>query len=276
MPAHAEPTGGGPGAAPARGTGGLSVVVITRDEALRIERCLRSVAFADEIVVLDSGSRDDTVARARALGARVETRADWPGFGRQKNRAVELARGPWVLSIDADEEVDPALAASIRASVASPAFDAYWIERASCFGGRRLRFGDWRGDRVLRLFRKDRARFTDDPIHERVDAPPPHGQLCGTLIHYTLDRFEQALEKARRYAAAGAPRVAARGGGGLVPAALHAAWTFARGWLLRGGLLDGWRGLQLAAANAYGTWLRYRLAGRLRVDRRRGGRPPGG
>lgn len=245
----------------------LSAILITRDEARRIERCLRSIDFADEVVVVDSGSTDQTVAIARDAGARVTVHADWPGFGVQKNRALDLACGDWVLSIDADEVVTPELRESILAAIRAPAgADVFQIRRRSCFAGRPLRFGDWHGDRVLRLFRRGAARFTDDLVHERLDHDGPAPVLDGMLMHYTIDSLADALEKGRRYAAAGAPRVAARGRGGLVSAAAHASWTFLRGYLLRLGFLDGRHGLLLAWCNACGTWQRYRIAGRLRAE----------
>lgn len=242
----------------------LSVIIITRDEAARIGRCLRSVEFADELVVLDSGSTDETIAIARAAGARVEVRADWPGFGPQKNRVLAMATGDWVLSLDADEVVTPELRSAIVSAIGRGDADCWQVRRRSCFAGRALRFGDWHDDRVTRLFRRGRARFSDDAIHERLLCDGPVPVLDGLLMHFTVETMDDALDKARRYAVAGAPRVAARGRGGLVPAATHAGWTFLRGYLLRLGFLDGWHGLQLAACNSYGTWLRYRLAGRLR------------
>src|SRR5690606_38332019 len=218
----------------------LSVILITRDEAQRIERCLRSVDFADEVVLVDSGSTDDTVALARAAGARGTVRADWPGFGVQKTRARGLAVGDWVLSIDADEVVTPELRDSILAAIRAPGgADVFQIRRRSCFNGRPLRFGDWHGDRVLRLFRRGAARFTPDAVHERLDHDGPAPVLDGVLMHYTIDSLADALEKGRRYAQAGAPRVAARGRGGPASAIGHASWTFLRGYLLRGGFLDG-------------------------------------
>ena len=240
----------------------LSVTIITKNEAHRIERCLRSVAFADECVVLDSGSTDDTVAIARRCGARVETSADWPGFGPQKNRALDLATGEWVFSLDADEEVTPALRDAILAVVRSSGGpDGYWVTRSSSFCGRTIRHGDWRNDRVLRLFRRARARFTKDPVHERVDCPEPHGQLAGLLLHDSIDSIEDAREKTERYARLGAEKLRARGRGGPVSAVVHATWTFLRGYLLRLGFLDGRDGFRLALLNARGTFLRYRLAG---------------
>ena len=249
----------------------LSVILITLNEAHGLERCLRSVDFADEIVVVDSGSTDDTVALARAAGARVAVQADWPGFGRQKNRALDLATGDWVLSIDADEVVTPGLRDAILAAVRAPGHaDAFRIRRRSCFAGKPLRFGDWLGDRVVRLFRRGRARFSDDVVHERLVHDGPAPVLDGLLMHYTVDSLADALDKARRYALDGAPGVAARGRGGLASALGHAGWTFLRGYVLRGGFLDGRLGLVLAWCNASGTWQRYRIAGRLRARQRRG------
>lgn len=240
----------------------LSVTVITRDEAHRIERCLRSVAFADECIVLDSGSTDDTVEIARRCGARVHVTADWPGFGPQKNRALALATGDWVLSIDADEEVTGPLREAILAAVRDDrGVHGWWIRRSSSFCGRTVRFGDWRNDRVLRLFRRSMGRFTDDRVHERVDCPEPHGRLAGILLHDSVDSMADALEKTERYARLGAEKLRERGRGGLGAALLHGGWTFLRGYLLRLGFLDGRAGLAIARLNARGTFLRYRLAG---------------
>lgn len=256
----------------------LSVVVITKNEAHRIGRCLRSVAFADEIVVLDSGSTDDTVELALAAGARVAATSDWPGFGPQKNRALAMARGEWVFSIDADEEATPELRASILGVVGARAREGpagWWITRSSAFCGRTIRHGDWRNDRVLRLFRRDAARFSDDVVHERVLCPEPHGRLEGLLLHDSVDSLPDAREKTERYARLGAERLRANGRGGLASALLHAAWTFLRGYLVRLGFLDGRAGLTIAALNARGTYLRYRLAALPGERARPIPRPPG-
>ena len=243
----------------------LSVTVIACNEAHRIERCLGSAAFADERVVLDSGSVDDTVQRARAAGARV-IQTDWPGFGPQKNRAIDAATGQWVLSLDADEEVDPELSQSIAAVLAQaacgePVADAYWITRSSRYCGQTIRFGDWRNDRVLRLFRRGRARFSDELVHERLVCEGSEGRLAGTLLHDSVDSAADAREKAERYARLGAEKLRARGRGGLWPALTHGFWTFLRGYLFRLGLLDGRAGLAIACLNARSTFIRYRLAG---------------
>ena len=130
----------------------LSVIIITKNEAANIAACLKSVAFADEFIVVDSGSTDGTVELAQALGARVEITSDWPGFGPQKNRALDLATGDWVLSIDADERVTPELAREIQDVLANPRADAYEIARLSNFCGKDIRHSGWWPDYVLRLF----------------------------------------------------------------------------------------------------------------------------
>ncbi len=253
---------------------GLSVILITKNEGRRLDRCLSSVSFADEIIVLDGASDDNTVEVARAHRAKVVVDAAWPGFGPQKNRVLAMATREWVLSIDADEAVTDQLAESIRQTVAGATARGtgrseepvcgFVLSRLSCFAGRPLRFGDWASDRVLRLVRNGRARFSDVPVHEQLLCDGPTAALEGRLMHYTLDSMADARDKAHRYAQAAAPRVASRGKGGLVSACVHGGWAFIRGAFLRLGFLDGLYGFKLAWANAYGTWLRYRIAGRLR------------
>lgn len=241
----------------------LSVIIITRDEVHRIGRVMASVAFADEIIVLDSGSVDGTVELARAAGARVEQTLDWPGFGPQKNRVLGLARGDWILSIDADELVTEELARAIKAAITradAGAPVAWWLERRSRWCGRPVRFGDWRRDRVLRLFRHGSARFSDDVVHERVVCEGPQGRLSGWLWHDTVDTPSDGTEKALRYARLGAERLRKRGRGGRWSAIGHAVGGFVRGYILRFGWLDGSTGWAIATTNAYATWLRYRLA----------------
>ena len=241
----------------------LSVAVITKNEADRIEHCLRSVDFADEIVVVDCGSTDATVAIATSLGATTLVTSDWPGFGAQKNRALERCSGQWVLSIDADEAVSAPLRAAIVAvldGAADPA-DGYWIERRSRFCGQVMRHGLWRGDRVLRLFRREAGRFSDDLVHERVLVDGRVGELAGPLHHDSVESFRDARDKAEQYARLGAIQLRAKGRGGFVAALTHGAWTFLRGYLFKLGLLDGRNGFALAWYSALGTFLRYKWAG---------------
>ncbi len=238
----------------------LSVVIIARNEAGRIERCIGSVAWADEVVVLDGGSTDATVERARALGARVEAAHDWPGFGAQKNRALELAGGDWVLSLDADEWVDDRLASAIRAVIADPSAATVWrMPRRSRYCGQVMRHSGWWPDHVTRLWRRGAARFSDDLVHERVlcEGTRP-ATLDAPLDHESFAGFEQVIEKMNRYSTDGAEMMHARGQQGSVGRALlHGLWTFVRTYVLRRGFLDGRYGLLLAISNAEGSYYRY-------------------
>ena len=244
--------------------GGLSVAIIACNEAHRIARCLQSVAFADQVVVLDSGSTDDTVAIARGLGADVEVTPDWPGFGPQKNRSLARCRYRWVLSIDADEQVSDALAAEIlrvlRAAPAEATVAGYWLRRSSRYCGQVIRHGLWGNDRVLRLFERQRGRFTDARVHESLVCDGETRVLEGILVHDSVDSPEDARSKARRYAFLGAEALRARGRGGSLQGGVHAGWSFVRGYLLRAGFLDGRFGLTLARLNAAGTFWKYHWA----------------
>lgn len=242
----------------------LSVILITKNESANIDACLASVAFADEWIVVDSQSSDDTCARARAFGATVITTDDWPGFGAQKQRALDRASGRWVLSIDADERVGPELAASLRRVVdADVNVDtgpvAYELSRLSSFCGRWIRHGDWYPDRVLRLFRRGHARFSADRVHERIVADGPVGRLAGDLLHHTMPTREDAHAKMERYSSEGAAQAFAAGKrGGALSAVVHASWAFVRTYFLRRGFLDGAAGFDLARYIAESTFLRYR------------------
>ena len=244
--------------------GGLSVAIIACNEAHRIARCLQSVSFADQIVVLDSGSTDDTVAIARGQGADVEVTPDWPGFGPQKNRALARCRYRWVLSIDADEQVSDALAAEIlrvlREAPAEATVAGYWLRRSSRYCGQVIRHGLWGNDRVLRLFERQRGRFTDARVHESLVCDGETRVLEGILVHDSVDSPEDARSKARRYAFLGAEALRARGRGGSLQGGVHAGWSFVRGYLLRAGFLDGRFGLTLARLNAAGTFWKYHWA----------------
>ena len=240
------------------------MAIIACNEAHRIARCLKSVSFADQIVVLDSGSTDDTVAIARGLGADVEVTPDWPGFGPQKNRALARCRYRWVLSIDADEQVSDALAAEIlwvlREAPAEATVAGYWLRRSSRYCGQVIRHGLWGNDRVLRLFERQRGRFTDARVHESLVCDGETRVLEGILVHDSVDSPEDARSKARRYAFLGAEALRARGRGGSLQGGVHAGWSFVRGYLLRAGFLDGRFGLTLARLNAAGTFWKYHWA----------------
>lgn len=237
----------------------LSVIIIAKNEADAIGSCLDSVAWADERIVLDGGSTDGTATLARERGARVEIAAGWPGFGPQKNRALDLAHGDWVLSLDADEQVSLALRAEIEAAMSNPgAAPAYRMPRASRYCGKVLRHGGWWPDYVVRLFRRGSARFSEDLVHERLVCDGPVGTLNHPLQHDTYATLEEALEKANRYSTLGALQAFERGErAGLLQASLHGAWAFFRTYVMRRGFLDGGHGLLLAVSNAQSTFYRY-------------------
>lgn len=252
----------------------LSVAIIARDEAHAIASCLRSVAWADERIVLDSGSSDDTVAIARSLGAVVES-TDWPGYGAQKNRAIARCSGDWILSLDADEAVSEALRLEIERAVATPGDAAgFRMPRLSSYLGRPMRHGGWWPDHVTRLFLRGRARFSDDAVHERLILDGPMGTLREPLLHEAFVDLDEVLDKVNRYSSAGARRMLADGRrGSLAGAVGHGAWTFLRTYLLRAGFLDGREGFMLAVSNAEGAYYRY-LKLMLLDEARRKGRDP--
>jgi glycosyltransferase involved in cell wall biosynthesis len=188
----------------------LSAIIIAKNEAANIAECLDSVAFCDERIVVDGGSVDGTAEIARRHGALVATH-EWRGFGEQKNFALSLAHGDWVMSVDSDERVGPALAAEIQAAIASSAFEGYELPRQSSFCGREMRHSGWYPDYVLRLFRRGRARFSDDLVHERVICDGPVGRLEQPLRHYPVERLEDAVSRMDRYSTAGADMLIAAG-----------------------------------------------------------------
>jgi O-antigen ligase len=255
----------------------LSAIVITLNEEDRIETCLQSVApIADEIIVLDSGSTDRTRAIARQYTDRVyET--DWPGYGAQKQRALEKASGEWVLSIDADEALTPALREEIDRVLASrPAEAGFKLPWAPVILGKTLRYG--RSARApLRLFRRAGARFTDVRVHEKVLLPKGKiRKLKGRLLHFSHRDFRHALYKNAEYAWLGAVQRHETGkrGMGLPGAAIRAMLEFFQIYILRGGFLDGSVGFLMAVLYSQVTFNKY--AGLWALYRRDKIKPPSG
>jgi len=243
----------------------LSLIVIARNEEAAIGRCLGSAAFADEIVVVDNDSTDKTLDIARSFRAKVIKAPDWPGFGLQKNRALKAATGDWVLSLDADEWVGPALSAAIKRVLADPdAADGYEMPRRSRFRGKVVRHGGWWPDHVLRLFRREHGRFSDDAVHERLIVDGRIERLRAPIDHDAIADAADAREKANRYAAIAAVELARKGARSNWLVALgHAAWAFINTYFVRVGFLDGRAGLGVALYNTRYTWQKWwRLASR--------------
>ena len=239
----------------------LSAIIITKNEAANIADCLDSLAFCDERIVVDGGSTDDTARIAQAKGAQVVSAPQWRGFGPQKNLALSQAKGDWVLSLDADERVSAALAEEIKRAVAEGRADGYEMPRQSSFCGRPMRFSGWYPDYVLRLFRRDKARFSDAAVHERVICDGKVTRLREPLVHFPVMRLEDALSRMDRYSTAGADMLVESGRRVFfMSGILHGLWTFLRGYFFRGGFLDGREGFLLAVANAEGTYYRYMKA----------------
>ena len=237
----------------------LSVIVICRNEAANIRACLESVGFADQIVLLDSGSSDDTVAIARACGAQVHQSVDWPGFGAQKNRALALAASDWVLSIDADERVSPELGAQIRQALLQEQHQAFEIPRLTQFCGQWIRHCGWTPDYVLRLFRRGAARFSDDLVHERVLLQPGRpGRLSVPLLHYSYPTPAHYWRKLEQYSQAWAVQRHARGQTTtMLRAALAGIVAFTRSYVLRLGFLDGAMGFAVCTMQAQAAFGKY-------------------
>jgi len=237
----------------------LSVIIITKNEAADIRACIESAAWADEIIVVDSGSTDDTVAICRELGAQVHATHDWPGFGAQKNRALGYAAMDWVLSLDADERITPELRWEIEHIMRDPgAGVAYDIPRSSSYCGRSMRHSGWYPDYVTRLFRRSSARFSDDLVHERLIIDGAAGRLRCELLHHAFRDLEEVLRKVDQYSTAGALRMHVQGRkASLAGAVLRGLWSFVRTYILKLGFLDGREGFMLAVSNAEGTYYRY-------------------
>jgi glycosyltransferase involved in cell wall biosynthesis len=235
-------------------SGRLSVTIITANEEERIRGCLESVAWADEIVVVDAESHDKTVQIAREFTDHVLVRA-WPGFAAQKNAALAVATGDWVLSLDADETVSPALraeiAAIVRAGDAGGA-DGYAVARRNVFWGRWVRHGGLYPDWQVRLFRRGCGRFTERAVHESVVVDGRSGRLSGHLEHRSYRDVADFLERANRYSTLAAEEWIASGRGvGPADLTLRPLGRFLSMYVVHAGFLDGWRGFLLAVLYAY-------------------------
>ena len=239
----------------------LSVIVITKNEADRIETCLSSIAdIADEIIVLDSGSTDDTVDIVSKFTEKVSV-TDWPGFGKQKQRALDKANCEWVLSLDADEELTDELKNEIDSLLSGdPECNAYKMQWAENLLGKQLNYGS-RARYVLRLFKREVATFSDWIVHEKVILQDGEnvGVLKGRLTHYSVRDFEHLMHKYNLYASLAAKRRFEKGvhGGGLIGAALRSVFVFIHIYIFQLGFLDGGAGFLMAVMQSQYSFNKY-------------------
>jgi glycosyltransferase involved in cell wall biosynthesis len=235
----------------------LSAVLITRNAAAVLEPCLDSLAFADEIVVVDSASTDATADLAARKGARV-VQKEWLGFGRQKQFAVEQARHDWVLCVDADERVSPQLAASIKAALAAPTSPVYRMARRNRFLGRWLAHGEGYPDWSPRLFNRMNARWSDDLVHEKVLFAVTPGTLGGDLMHDSVDDLSTYMERQNRYTTLAARQAFEQGrGAGIFHLLLSPVVRFIKFYLMRLGFLDGLPGLLHISIGCMNSYVKY-------------------
>jgi len=229
----------------------LTATIITLNEAAHIEACIASVSFADEIIVVDSGSTDGTADLARAKGARVIAR-DWPGYPAQKNFAASQATHDWILSVDADERVTPELAGEIERTIAAaPSAAGYRVPRVTFHLGRWMRSTDWYPDYQLRLYDRRRARWAGKYVHESVKADGPVEYLRSELQHFAYRDHAHHLETMDRYTTLAAKQMFEEGRrAGFFHLLVHPPAAFFRNYVLRGGFRDGKAGWNVSAMNA--------------------------
>jgi glycosyltransferase involved in cell wall biosynthesis len=236
----------------------LTVTVITRNESANIAACLESVSWADEIIVVDAHSTDETVALARPRATRVEIR-EWPGYGAQKNHAASLASHDWILSIDADERVSPELAREIRGvTSAESAIAGYRIPRVAHYLGQWIRGTDWYPDYQLRLYDRRKGKWNERKVHESVTLDGGLGVLRHELQHYPYRDIGHHLQTMDRYTTLAAEEwIAAGRGATALQAMLHAKFAFVRNYLLKAGFRNGEAGLMVSVLNSYYVFLKF-------------------
>lgn len=235
----------------------LSVAIITLNAASQLEACLQSVRFADDIVVVDSGSTDGTPALAERCGARV-VQQDWLGFGPQKQFAVEAARHDWVLCLDADERVTPELQAAIENALKSPSTAAFQFPRCNRFLGRYLRHGEGYPDWSLRLFDRHQARWSNDAVHEKVETQARIGKLNGDLLHDSAESLATYLTKQNRYTTLAAEMALAAGKrASFGRIAFSPLVRFVKFYFIRQGFRDGLPGLIHIAIGCFNSFMKY-------------------
>jgi glycosyltransferase involved in cell wall biosynthesis len=235
----------------------LSVIIIAKNEAATIRRCLEAIRWADEIIVLDSGSEDNTIAIAREYTPHV-FQTDWQGFGVQKQRALDKASGDWILNLDADEVITESLQKAILTAISQTEFSGFRVPIRMHFYGKALRFSAG-PKRHVRLFKRAGARFSNDLVHEKIVLPQNSrlGRLTTPILHYSYRDVSHALTKMNLYSSYSARiRVEANKKHSLTQTLLSSFWMFFRCYVLQGGFLDGKPGLVFALFQTHGSWYR--------------------
>jgi len=235
----------------------LSVIIITKNAATTLRACLASVQWANEIIIVDSGSTDETLAISREFTPKVINQ-DWLGFGPQKNYALGLATSDWVLAIDADEWLDAKLANEIQQTLLHPMADVYALPRCSKFCGQFMKYGAWGNDYVTRLFKRQSASFSNDLVHEKLLFAGAAKKLNNWLWHDSCDNLATAISKMNNYSSLSAQMKFQQGKrGNLASAVFRGFWTFLKAYIFKRGFLDGRAGFILSWVTAEGSYYRY-------------------
>jgi len=236
----------------------ISAALITRNESANISDAIKSLSFADQIVVVDTGSIDDTVEIAGKLGAEVHN-VEFEGFGKTKNKALDYCREDWVLFIDADERVTPELAEKIiKAANNESAAAGFLINRLTYFLGKPVRHSGWFPDYILRFFKRENGRFSSNLVHECVQVKGPISKLEGLLLHYSYGSLEQYLDKLNEYSSLSAKEMFERGKkSNFLDPVFRPILTFLKMFVFKAGFLDGMNGLILAILSSYHVFVKY-------------------
>lgn len=237
----------------------ISAVIITKNEEKNIELCLKSLDWADEIIIYDSGSTDQTLEICEKYKAKVYQSEKWEGFGIAKRTAVAFAQNDWVFVIDADEEVSPELKNKLLSFKGNkPEYDAYRIRRISYYSNKRVRYSGWQNDFTLRLFNQTKAGFNDKIVHESVVVNGTTGVILEVLNHYTYPEIQVHIKKMTAYSMLGAEQAFNKGKkSSIIFAVLNGLSKFIKMYFIKLGILDGKTGLILAVNSAFGVYLKY-------------------
>lgn len=229
----------------------LSIVILTKDSQRYLREVLASASFADEILLLDGNSKDDTLKIAKEFKARVENQGRWLGFGAMKQKGVDLAKNRWVFILDSDEVIPKSLKEEILATLKNPKYSGYFVARLNYFFGKPLRYGGFYPDATIRLFDKSKAKFSKDIVHERVLIDKELvGRLKEPMKHYAYSSIEEFIAKQNYYSSLNAKP-------NRLKALINPLWSFIKIYLLRGGFLEGWRGFIVAKLYSQYTFWKY-------------------